>query len=87
MTRPHCFPAPWQVIELADASRVEEATGFPIAACTDVSENVERRSGAGRISKNEARRIAIRIAAIPAMQIAMHELEERNAALAARRRH
>ncbi|WP_336490493.1 hypothetical protein [Methylobacterium nigriterrae] len=39
------------------------------------------------MSKGEARRIAIRIAAISAMQIAMHELEEeRDAALVARKR-
>ncbi|AWN43205.1 MULTISPECIES: hypothetical protein [Methylobacterium] len=82
MTEPRRFQPPWRLVELEEAIRIEDASGFPVAYVY-LADDEQRRSAAQRMSREEARRIAIRIAAIPEMQIAMMELEnERDEALA-----
>jgi len=70
------FPAPWTAVELEEAFRVEDANGFPVAY-TYFAGNPERRSTTGRMSKNEARRIALSIAAIPEMRAEIRDHEKR----------
>ncbi|KAB1067568.1 hypothetical protein [Methylobacterium planeticum] len=82
MTESRRFPAPWTAAEIEKAFRIEDATGFAVAHVY-FTDDPERRSSTGRMSKDEARRVAIRIAAMPAMQLALQEAnDERDAALA-----
>ncbi|MER2266506.1 hypothetical protein [Methylobacterium oxalidis] len=70
-------------MELQESFRVEDASGFPVSYVYFAGDE-QRRSATRRMSRDEARRIAIRIAALPDVQIAMMELEnERDSALAA----
>ncbi|WP_336491039.1 hypothetical protein [Methylobacterium nigriterrae] len=70
------FPAPWTAVELEETFRIEDANGFPVAYVY-FSEDWERQNVAGRMSKNEARRIAVRIAALPEMQAELQDHEKR----------
>jgi len=64
------FPASWTAVELEEAFRIEDANGFPLAYVY-FADDPERRSVTGRMSKDEARRIAVNIAAIPEMRKAL----------------
>lgn len=59
-----CFPMPWQVMEHAESFCVADATGYPLAYI--YFEEVElRRNVMGRMTRDEARRIAGGIARLP----------------------
>lgn len=72
MTEPttRCFPQPWTVVELEEAFRIEDATGLAVAH-TYFAVDPQRRPVTGRISKDEARRIAVGVAALPKLYAAL----------------
>ncbi|MER2266675.1 hypothetical protein [Methylobacterium oxalidis] len=72
MTEPRRFPAPWRAVELRAAFRIEDANGFAVAY-TYFTEDPERRSSTGRMSKDEARRIVISIAALSELRKAVRD--------------
>lgn len=70
MDRP--FPTPWRIVETADAFRIEDASGC-LLACTFF--HAEADGGDGRLSKEDAYRIAIQIEAIPRFKAAIVSVE------------
>lgn len=58
------FPAPWTVIEMAEAFVVEDASGFRLVYLYFEDEPT-RRTMQNRLTRDEARRIAIGIARLP----------------------
>jgi hypothetical protein len=69
MTEPtnRTFPSPWTVVELHEAFRIEDASGCHLAYvhfCDDPA----RRTRTNRMSRDEARRIAVTMAAAPDMR-------------------
>ena len=78
MTQPanHRFPAPWTAVELQEAFRIEDAKAFPLAYVYFAADR-ERQTVMGRMSKDEARRIAISIAAIPDMRAELRDHDKR----------
>ena len=75
MTEPRHFPPPWHVVEHADTFCVEDANGFAIVHIR-FTEDPELLNFSGRLSKEEARYVAIRVAAVPRIEAAMMEVEE-----------
>ena len=69
------FPPPWTVVELDEAFRINDATGFAVAY-TYFEASADRRSVSGRMTKEEARRIAVSIAAIPELRAALRDHEK-----------
>lgn len=57
------FPSPWTAVEIDGGWRVDDATGFPVAYVY----GDDRSKGANdhRMTKDEARRIALGIARLP----------------------
>lgn len=68
------FPAPWTVIELQEAFRIVDADGIHLAY-VHFDEDPKRRARNNRMSKDEARRIAIAMAAVPDLRA---ELSDHN---------
>ena len=67
------FPAPWTAVELEEAFRIEDAIGFPIAYVY-FCDNAERRASMAEwMSKAEARRIAIGMAALPELRAELRD--------------
>jgi hypothetical protein len=66
------FPAPWQAVELEDAFCVQDANGFPVAYVY-FADDAQQRAGSNRMSRIEARRMAVRIAALPELRQALRE--------------
>jgi hypothetical protein len=66
------FPAPWQAVELEDAFCIQDANGFPVAYVY-FADFVQQRAGTDRMSRIEARRMAVRIAALPELRQALRE--------------
>jgi hypothetical protein len=64
------FPAPWQAVELEDAFCVQDANGFPVAYVY-FADDAQQRAGTDRMSHSEARRTAVRIAALPELRQAV----------------
>ena len=69
------FPAPWTAVELQESFRIEDAKGFPLAYVY-FADDPERRSVTGRMSRDEARRIAIGMAALPDLRMALRDYEK-----------
>ncbi len=59
------FPTPWRLVELAEAFRIEDASGFPVAYVYFCDDEERRASMAERMTKDDARRIAVGIARLP----------------------
>lgn len=67
------FPAPWTAVELEEAFRIEDANGFAVAYVYYYADAERRASMAERMSKDEARRIAIGMAALPDLRAALRD--------------
>jgi hypothetical protein len=63
-TPPRRFPKPWKIEENRESFVVQDSTGFPIAYIYFEDEPV-RANTLKRMSKDEARRIANRVAQLP----------------------
>ena len=66
------FPAPWQAVELEDAYCIVDANGFPVAYVY-FDDDAQQRAGSDRMSRAEARRMAVRIAALPELRQALRD--------------
>jgi hypothetical protein len=66
MPEPRRFPPPWSVRELAECFIVEDASGQDLAHLY-FEEDLTRRQVTGRLTRDEARRIAANIAKLPAL--------------------
>jgi hypothetical protein len=69
------FPSPWTAVELQESFRIEDAKGFPLAYIY-FADDPERRSVTGRMSRDEARRIAVGMAALPDLRMALRDYEK-----------
>ncbi|KQP67606.1 hypothetical protein [Methylobacterium sp. Leaf112] len=58
------FPAPWRVEEKTESFSIVDATGF-LLAYVYFSDSEQRASVTGRMSRDEARRIAVNMARLP----------------------
>lgn len=68
----HSFPASWQAVELEDAFCIQNANGFPVAYVY-FANDVQQLAGTDRMSRAEARRMAVRIAALPELRQALFQ--------------
>ncbi|NEU14874.1 hypothetical protein G3T14_22720 [Methylobacterium sp. BTF04] len=66
------FPAPWTVVERESSFQIEDATGFVLAYVL-FGEDPQRPNGTNRITKDEARRIAVNMAAVPELRGALRD--------------
>jgi len=64
MTPARRFPPPWQVEEITESFRVSDATG-PALAYIDFEDEPGRRMTMKRLTRDEARRLAVNIAKLP----------------------
>lgn len=85
MTEPGHFEPPWRVIELPDAFRVEDANGLMIAQL-QFTDDPEQLAFTGRLSRDEAWHVALRVASTPDSHIAMMTLEQERTAAARKRK-
>ena len=69
------FPAPWTAVELQESFRIEDAKSFPLAYVY-FADDPERRSVNSRMSRDEARCIALNIAALPDLPAALREEDD-----------
>ena len=74
MTKPNRrFPAPWTAVELQESFRIEDENGFPVAYVY-FCENEERRASmVERMTKDEARRIAVGLASLPDLRAELRD--------------
>ncbi|AWN39600.1 hypothetical protein DK389_02470 [Methylobacterium durans] len=73
------------MVELPDAFRVEDANGLMIAQL-QFTDDPEQLAFTGRLSRDEAWRVALRVASTPDSHIAMMILEQERAAAARKRK-
>lgn len=60
------FPPPWRVEEKTESFVIMDAGGFPLAYVY-FTDNEQRASVTGRMSRDEARRIAVNMARLPGL--------------------
>ena len=72
MTEPRRFPPPWRAVELRESFRIEDAHGIAVAYVC-FADDEQRRSSTQRMPRNEARRIATNIAALPDLRKAVRD--------------
>ena len=65
MPEPRRFPRPWRLIERAEAFIIQDANGFPVAYVYFCDDEERRASMVERMTKDEARRIAVNMARLP----------------------
>ena len=70
------FPTPWTVVELHEAFRIVDANGMHLAY-VHYDEDSKRRDRNNRMSKDEARRIAITMAAAPDLRAELRDHDKR----------
>ena len=76
---PRRFFAPWRVVEFEGAFRVEDAAVLPLAFVYFASGSGCRSAGAS-MSRDEAERVALNIAALPDLRVRLDQVErERDA--------
>jgi hypothetical protein len=64
-SEPRRLSAPWDVIEHRESFQVRSANGLGVAFIYFEDENPTRRFEMGRLTKDEARRVAANIAKLP----------------------
>jgi hypothetical protein len=72
--QPRRFFAPWRIVEFDGAFRIEDAAALPLAYAY-YSEDSARRAVSSYMSREEAQRIALNIAALPDLRAALQEKE------------
>jgi hypothetical protein len=72
--QPRRFFAPWRIVEFEGAFRIEDAAALPLAYAY-YSEDSARRAVSSYMSREEAQRIALNIAALPDLRAALQEKE------------
>ena len=72
MDEPRRFFAPWRMVEFEGAFRIEDAAALPLAYVY-YSEDTTRQAIGSYMSREEARRIALNITALPDLRAALHE--------------
>ena len=65
MSEPRKLSPPWEIIEHRESFEVRTANGLTIAFVYFEDENPTRRFEMGRLTKDEARRVAANIAKLP----------------------
>jgi hypothetical protein len=61
------FPRPWTIRELSEAFVIEDANGVAVAYSYFVDHKALGTAAAGRLNRDEARRIAANIAKLPSL--------------------
>ncbi|WP_336492713.1 hypothetical protein [Methylobacterium nigriterrae] len=69
---PRRFFAPWRVVEFEGAFRIEDAAALPLAYAY-YSEDIARQATGSYMSREEARRVALNIAALPDLRAALQD--------------
>jgi len=72
MDEPRRFFAPWRAVEFEGVFRIEDAAALPLAYAY-YSEDTARRAVGGYMSRDDARRIALNITALPDLRAALRE--------------
>jgi hypothetical protein len=72
---PSRFPPPWSIVELEESFAVRDAAGFTLT-WVHFSERVIVGTNADRLTKDQARRIAVNIARLPALLRTMQAVRE-----------
>ena len=65
MNKPRKMPAPWKVEEIPGGYRVDDAEGKAPAYCYGLEPRELPAAGHLRLTKDEARRVALNIAKLP----------------------
>jgi hypothetical protein len=77
--QPRRFFPPWRVVEFEDVFRVEDAAALPLAYVYFAADSGGRSTG-GSMSRDEAERVALNVAALPDLRARLDEVErERDA--------
>ncbi|KAB1079275.1 hypothetical protein [Methylobacterium soli] len=75
MHEPRRFFAPWRVVEFEGAFRVEDAAALPLAFVYFAAGAGCRSAGAA-MSRDEAERIVLNVAALPDLRARLDEVEQ-----------
>ena len=66
------LPAPWQAVEFENAYGIQDANGFPVAYIY-FDAYAQQHAGTDCMSRSEARRMAVRTAALPELRTALRD--------------
>ena len=75
MRAPTLFKTPWEIVEHRESFEVRDAAGHALAY-TYYEDEPTRRSVMNRMTKDEARRMAVAISLIPERQAKLKALED-----------
>ena len=65
MTKPRKMPPPWTVVEIPGGYRVDDAEAKAVAYCYGLDPRELPAAGHLRLTRDEARRVALNIAKLP----------------------